>query len=161
MVPWPTGCRPGLVATPAGVQLRRLENLGSRPLDSRWARLTPGSRIATDTREPSMPASARALTPSRVATSWSPPTAGSPGQTRQVSITGSENTPTTSGRGASPALVAAAPRVARADQAGLDHRVGEPPDHLGTGGGLGHGRPLAVRVVGHRPPHQGGGLLER
>ena len=45
-----------------------------------------------------MPASARALTPSWAATSWSVPTAGAPGQTRQDSITGSANTPTTSGR---------------------------------------------------------------
>jgi hypothetical protein len=50
MVPWPTGCWPGLVAIPAGVQLRGRENLGSWPLDSRWARLTPVSTIATGTR---------------------------------------------------------------------------------------------------------------
>src|SRR4029453_11355375 len=50
MVPWPTGCWPGLVATPAGAQLRWRESLGSRPLDSRWARLMPVSTIATGTR---------------------------------------------------------------------------------------------------------------
>src|SRR4029450_13569313 len=50
MVPWPTGCLPGLVATPAGAQLRRGENLGSRPLLSRWARLMPVSTTATGTR---------------------------------------------------------------------------------------------------------------
>ena len=53
-----------------------------------------------------MPASASALTPSWVATSWSLPTAGSPGQTRQVEITGSEYTPTTSGRAVASATAA-------------------------------------------------------
>ena len=43
-------------------------------------------------------------------------------------------------------------RVARADQAGRDHRVGEHPDHLGPGVGLGQHQALAVRVVGQGPP---------
>ena len=50
--------------------------------------LMPVSTMASGTPRPSRPSSASALTPSSLATSWSLPTAGLPGQTRHVSTVG-------------------------------------------------------------------------
>jgi hypothetical protein len=124
-VPWPTGCWPGLVATPAGVQLRCLENLGSRPFGFEVSQVDPG----VDDRH-RHPVTVHAGV----------------GQGLDPEVGGH-------------VLVAADRRAARADQAALDHRVGEHPDDLGPGGGLRQDGPLAVRVVGQAAPDQIGGLL--